>query len=334
MNVGLAEARNDLVVRVDAHTLVRPDYVARSLDALERLGRRLGRRPHGARGRERLRSSRGRGDLVAVRGRARTVPLRRPRPPTWRPSTSGTFDRRIVLEVGGYDETDLQWAAEDQELNFRLRRAGRRIRLDPAIRSWYFPAGHRQALWRQYAQLRHVQGVHAAQAPDAALLATAGAGGDGREYRDLDAGLRWPGAAWLVRAAPVRRLRRRRGAVALQLGDQPGVAPHRALRRARDLPLGLRPGVLAGAWVGSSPVARSTADRRGPPVSPVPSRARMREYAVKGVHAGLREVGRRPSSSRALRRSPGGLPVRARRSPAWSRSSPRDPGPRTSSGKR
>ena len=51
----------------------------------------------------------------------------------------GAFHRQTVIDAGGYDEVNLQWAAEDQELNFRLRRRGGRIVLDPAIRSQYFP---------------------------------------------------------------------------------------------------------------------------------------------------------------------------------------------------
>ena len=55
-----------------------------------------------------------------------------------------------MTAVGGYDETNLQWAAEDQELNYRLRRAGRRIRLDPSIRCSYSPRQGLRALWAQY----------------------------------------------------------------------------------------------------------------------------------------------------------------------------------------
>jgi hypothetical protein len=62
----------------------------------------------------------------------------------------GTFDKSIVEEVGGYDTELLQWAAEDQELAYRLRERGRRVRLDPRIRSQYFPRHTPRALWRQY----------------------------------------------------------------------------------------------------------------------------------------------------------------------------------------
>ena len=56
----------------------------------------------------------------------------------------------MLEDLGGYDESRLQWAAEDQELNFRLRQRGGRIVLDPQIRSWYFPRETAGALARQY----------------------------------------------------------------------------------------------------------------------------------------------------------------------------------------
>jgi succinoglycan biosynthesis protein ExoA len=62
----------------------------------------------------------------------------------------GCFRKSDVRAVGGYDDTNLQWAAEDQELNFRLRKAGGKIWLDPSIRSVYFPRQTPRALWRQY----------------------------------------------------------------------------------------------------------------------------------------------------------------------------------------
>ena len=62
----------------------------------------------------------------------------------------GIFGREFVIKVGGYDEKNLQWAAEDQELNYRIRKAGGKILLDPRITSTYFPRNNPRALARQY----------------------------------------------------------------------------------------------------------------------------------------------------------------------------------------
>ena len=149
MNVGISACTTDVFVRVDAHTLYASDYVRRSVATFEATGavvvggpmRPTGTTPFGR--------------AVAV---VTTSPLGIG-PGRFHYSENleevetvylGTFDRRAVLDVGGYDDENLQWAAEDQELNYRLRRAGGRIILDPAIRSVYFPRDTPRALARQY----------------------------------------------------------------------------------------------------------------------------------------------------------------------------------------
>jgi succinoglycan biosynthesis protein ExoA len=147
MNLGIATARGEIVVRADAHTLYAPDYVSRCVDALEAgpavvggLMRAVGTTNFG-RAVAAVTSSPagvGPGRFHYARDAAdvETVYL-------------GAWRRETVEAVGGFDER-LQWGAEDQELNYRLRRAGGRIRLDPSIRSWYFPRSTPRALWRQY----------------------------------------------------------------------------------------------------------------------------------------------------------------------------------------
>ena len=149
MNVGIASAANDLVVRADAHTVYARDYVTASLAALESSGADWVGGPMRPAG-------------TTAFGRAVAAVTSSPvgiGPGRFHYATDacdvetvylGAFDRTIVEEVGGYDQDQLQWAAEDQELAFRLRRAGRRIRVDPTIRSWYFPRGSARALWSQY----------------------------------------------------------------------------------------------------------------------------------------------------------------------------------------
>jgi GT2 family glycosyltransferase len=60
----------------------------------------------------------------------------------------GAFRREVLDELGGYDE-DLT-RNQDDELNYRIRAAGHRILLSPAIVSTYTPRESLPALWRQY----------------------------------------------------------------------------------------------------------------------------------------------------------------------------------------
>jgi len=149
MNVGIAAARNNLIVRADAHTRYEADYVSKSVEHLRESGADwVGGRMNPV------------GDSEF--GKAVTVVTTSPvgvgpgrfhyldEPTDVDTVYLGAFDRRIVTEVGGYDEDGIQWAAEDQELAYRLRLAGRRIRLEPSIKCWYVPRGTPRALWRQY----------------------------------------------------------------------------------------------------------------------------------------------------------------------------------------
>ncbi|KAA0234479.1 MAG: hypothetical protein JJLCMIEE_02604 [Acidimicrobiales bacterium] len=227
MNVGLSEATCDLIVRADAHTLYAEDYISRSVDALaasgaDWVGGRM--RPVGG-------TAFGRAVAAATSSPFGVGPGRFHYSDTARDTDTvylGTFDRSIVEEVGGYDEGRIQWAAEDQELNFRLRRSGRRIRLDPEVRSWYFPRQTPRALWSQYFNYGVCKASTLAKhrtlpywrplAPASMVAATGVWVFCSIRRRNLLVAM-VPGIAYVAGA----------GAVALRLGRNPGVAPHRAV---------------------------------------------------------------------------------------------------------
>jgi len=149
MNVGIAAAVGSIICRADAHTIYAPDYVDRCVAVLEETGAtnvggrmtpvgttRFGRavaavtsHPFGM--------GPGAFHYATDRRQVDTVYL-------------GCWRRQDLVDLGGYDEDGLQWAAEDQELNLRIRQAGGRVVLDPSIRSWYFPRDTPRALARQY----------------------------------------------------------------------------------------------------------------------------------------------------------------------------------------
>ena len=227
----------------------------------------------------------------------------------------GTFDRRIVDEVGGYDETRLQWAAEDQELAYRLRLAGRRIRLDPTIRSWYFPRQTPRALWRQYENYGMCKASTLAKhrtlpywrplAPALMVAASVGwaVGGAG----PAPSGGGRPAGRGLRRRPP--------GRSACASRDEPGVAPHRAVATLAICHWGYG----LGFWRGIGRIVRRRPfDVRaaGPAMSPLPSPDRLSEYAVKGAHLGLRQVAQAPEQRVARRLAP---PGRARPDPGAGR---------------
>ena len=225
MNVGIGAARGEIVVRADAHTLYARDYVSRCVDA-------LGAGPAVVGGPMRAVGTTNFGRAVAAvtsspagigpgrfhYGRnaadVETVYL-------------GAWRTETVEDVGGFDEERLQWGAEDQELNYRIRRAGGRIRLDPSIRSWYFPRSTARALWRQYYNYGLCKASTLKKhrtlpywrplAPAAMVVFVMGASA-------WSIGARRPAPAMVPAAYFLGLI-----VVASRVATDPGVAPHRAL---------------------------------------------------------------------------------------------------------
>ena len=152
LNIGIQEARGEIIVRADAHCVYPPGYVKSCVDlllAMEKEGvANVGgvMDPAGCRPVQRatalaMRNPLGVGDalfhLGTKSGIVDTVYL-------------GTFRKRILIELGLYD-TDLR-TNEDAELNLRIIRSGRTIYLDHRLRVTYFPRETLWALARQYYQ--------------------------------------------------------------------------------------------------------------------------------------------------------------------------------------
>lgn len=147
MNLGIASSSGDIVVRVDGHCRLAPDYIERCVELLA--GSRAGcagglMRPRGwgliGRAAAVAMSSRfGIGDsrfhYLNRREYVDSVYL-------------GAFPREVLEEVGLYDESLL--ANEDFELNYRIRRAGYGVLLSPGVRSSYMPRESLPSIWRQF----------------------------------------------------------------------------------------------------------------------------------------------------------------------------------------
>jgi glycosyltransferase involved in cell wall biosynthesis len=149
LNIGLAEAKGVIVVRADAHTLYARDYVRRCVEVLEETGAANvgGRmRPVGTTSFGRAVAAVTSSPLGVGPGKFHYADERVDVDTVY----LGTFRRELLEQLGGWDESNLQWGAEDHELNLRITEAGGRIVLDPSIGSWYFPRETPRALARQY----------------------------------------------------------------------------------------------------------------------------------------------------------------------------------------
>lgn len=149
LNRALAVAQGKWIVRLDAHSVPHPDYIERSIVALENgLGENVGGvweiRPLGSSAQARA--------IAAVASHPLAVGDAHYRFGTHPQLTDtvpfGAYARSLIEQIGGYDENLL--SNEDYEFNTRIRANGGRIWLDPAIRTVYFARPNLVALWRQY----------------------------------------------------------------------------------------------------------------------------------------------------------------------------------------
>lgn len=147
LNRAIAASTGDVIVRLDAHAELPPDYVARAVETLRATGAgNVGGRqvPEADAGfaaavAAAMRSPLGSGGAAyrtgTTAGPVETVYL-------------GVFRREALDAVGGFDERLLR--NQDYELNHRLRQAGWQVWFDPRLEVRYHPRSTVRALARQY----------------------------------------------------------------------------------------------------------------------------------------------------------------------------------------
>ena len=149
LNAAIALARGEVIVRVDGHTLIAPDYVRQCVDALEHSGAdNVG----------------GRMVAIAEGWFGRVVALATSSPfgvggarfhysndEEWVDTVYlGAWRTDLFRSVGLFDEEMVR--NQDDEFNYRLRSKGGRILLSPRIKSSYYNRSTIRSLWRQYFQ--------------------------------------------------------------------------------------------------------------------------------------------------------------------------------------
>ena len=147
LNVGIAQARGEVIVRVDAHAEVGTDFLSESVSALAESGADVVGGPI---------NSVGDGLLGGAIALAMSSPFgvgnaafRYSREEQYTDTVPFPSYRRSVFERLGAFAEDLEWG-EDDELHYRLGDAGGRILLTPRISSTYFTRPSLAALARQY----------------------------------------------------------------------------------------------------------------------------------------------------------------------------------------
>lgn len=136
LNLAIKASRHPIVIRVDAHSELAPDYTARGVETMFRVD------AHDVGG---LMDAQGKNALQRAVAAAYHSPWGlggaayhsgAPEGPA-ESAYLGIFRREVFDEVGYYDES--LHRAQDWELCLRIRQAGHKVWFDPELRTAYFP---------------------------------------------------------------------------------------------------------------------------------------------------------------------------------------------------
>jgi succinoglycan biosynthesis protein ExoA len=150
LNIAIQKSSGDIIIRVDGHCEIAPDYVSRCVkhiqeDQVDGAGgpmQTIGETPLSRAIAVAMSSAFGVGGSAfrTLRGRtmlADSVPF-------------PAYTRAIVEKVGLYDEELVR--NQDDEYNYRIREAGGKILLAADVGSQYYSRGSLGKLWKQYYQ--------------------------------------------------------------------------------------------------------------------------------------------------------------------------------------
>jgi glycosyltransferase involved in cell wall biosynthesis len=148
LNIAIRAARGEIICRIDGHTRVAPDYVRIGVETLRRTGAdNVGGRMDAVGGgwfgdaaADATSSRFGVGSYFHFGTEEREVDT----------VYLGMWPKAVFARVGLFDEELVR--NQDDEFNYRLRKAGGRIVLNPAMRSWYQNRQDVAHLLRQYYQ--------------------------------------------------------------------------------------------------------------------------------------------------------------------------------------
>jgi len=148
MNIGIRAARGEIIARVDAHTLLAPDYLSVGVETLLRTGadnvggamHSVGGGPIGDAIALSMASRFGIGAYFHFASEDREVDT----------VYMGMWPRRVFERIGLFDEELVR--NQDDELNYRLRKAGGRIFISTRMRSRYQNRQSWVTLRRQFYQ--------------------------------------------------------------------------------------------------------------------------------------------------------------------------------------
>ncbi len=157
LNIGIREAKGDVILRIDARTVIPPDYIEKCVKTLLETGAdNVGGMQKPIVARESEVGSRKWSTQLAI-GIALTHPFgvgdaqfRIGRKSGYVDTVYlGCFRREIFDKVGLFDEESAV-ISEDADMNYRIRQAGGKVYFNKDIVAYYYPRDNLKDLWKLY----------------------------------------------------------------------------------------------------------------------------------------------------------------------------------------
>jgi hypothetical protein len=147
LNLAVAAARHDIIVRVDGHGELADEYIVRAVELLEATGAANVGGVMDAQGQTAFEQAVACAYSTRLGLGGSTFHLESSPPGPADTVFLGSFRKSAILQVGGFDES--LWRAQDWELNYRLRQAGEVVWFSPDLKVTYRPRSSLPALVRQ-----------------------------------------------------------------------------------------------------------------------------------------------------------------------------------------
>lgn len=149
MNIGLSQAKGDVIIRVDGHCYVANDFVEQNLTALKESGAACVGGPIETLASGTISTAIAYG-MMSPFGVGNALFRYVKRPCYVDTLAFGAYRTQVFKKIGNFDEELIR--NQDDEFNLRLIESGERIYLTPKIRSFYYSRSSIRKLWNQYYQ--------------------------------------------------------------------------------------------------------------------------------------------------------------------------------------
>lgn len=149
LNIGIRKSKGEIIIILGAHSSVKPDFICKNVEVLEKVNtdcvggpiESLGETYNAGTISLAMASPFGVGDALfrysESEGYVDTLAF-------------GAYRRTVFERIGLFDEELVR--DQDDEFNYRLRKAGEKIFITPQIKSCYYNRATLKKLWKQYFQ--------------------------------------------------------------------------------------------------------------------------------------------------------------------------------------